>query len=162
MSPNSICGPNCDTRYYPNSYSRTCNKCPYDCLTCKQDGTCLTCDPNDLRTYDSNTQRCIAISGYFDNLSQISLKCPNNCLSCRNMSYCTACQDLAYFYVDNLCYGTCPLRYFGSPTTKRCESCPHDCYTCSIDATCISCSSDIDFRKIDILTKRCVPLDSYF
>ena len=39
--------------------------------------------------------------------------------------------------------------------------CPYDCLTCLNDSTCESCD-DSDFRKLDLKTRRCIPIAGYF
>ena len=47
-------------------------------------------------------------------------------------------------------------------TTKVCDSCPYDCLTCDASGNCLSCSQNLDFRTLNSITKRCVPIQGYY
>lgn len=71
-----LCYSTCPPRYYGDDESHSCKLCSYDCYTCNPNGTCLTCNPTiDYRILDSGSNRCVAMKGYFDNLTTIARKC---------------------------------------------------------------------------------------
>lgn len=60
MRPDTYCYTTCEIRYVPNNISRTCIRCPYDCLACLLNGQCLDCDgQGDARAISLSTSRCM-------------------------------------------------------------------------------------------------------
>jgi hypothetical protein len=66
MFTDSLCYSGCPERYYLNSDSRTCQACPYDCLTCDAEGGCLTCSDLDHRLFVAEVKRCVPIIGFYE------------------------------------------------------------------------------------------------
>jgi len=154
------CYTTCLVRYFANSGNNTCTNCPYDCLTCNPNGSCLSCDiTTDFRTL--NGTRCIPIPGYFDNITHISAKCPQACALCLNITYCINCNNRNFLNYLNQCNSSCPVRYYPINAILICANCTYDCYTC--DSTgCLSCNATTDFRQLNSSSRRCVPLKGYF
>ena len=96
--------------YYYNSTYKNCTKCIVsNCVTCRNDTTCLTC-----------------MEGYFiDSLGTLCRACNvniTNCLACYNQSYCKSCQ----------------LGFYLNTTNATCVECVSPCSTCdSVD--CFTC-----------------------
>jgi proprotein convertase subtilisin/kexin type 5 len=136
--------------------------CPYDCLSCDANKSCLTCDSNDFRTLSSS--RCIALVGYFDDgTSSKCISCPLNCTACVSLAKCTACKPGYFMNSSNQCVNSCPLRQFPNYTAAKCQNCPFDCYTCdNVTNACLTCNSVTDFRKMNETSKRCIPLDGFY
>lgn len=64
---------------------------------------------------------------------------------------------------SNLCYDICPIRYCSNITNFQCNPCPTvDCYYCGYNGKCIACNNTLDFRYLDNITMRCLPLPGYF
>ena len=79
---NNFCSKDCPVRLYPSTQTFTCQKCPYDCLTCRESGQCLSCSSSDFRVLFANISRCVASPGYYDNKTQVCLPCPKGCYLC--------------------------------------------------------------------------------
>jgi len=45
---------------------------------------------------------------------------------------------------------------------SKCLPCSYDCLTCSRTGVCDSCSRDKDFRQLDNVTLRCMPIIGYY
>ncbi len=55
--------------------------CPYKCLTCNQNGTCLTCSGTlNRRILDLD---CQCIDGYYDDGTFECHECSTNCAKCK-------------------------------------------------------------------------------
>lgn len=66
LQADSLCYTSCLPRFFPNATSLTCDSCPYDCYTCSQGGSCLSCNATtDFRQLNSTTSRCIPEVGYY-------------------------------------------------------------------------------------------------
>jgi len=74
-----------------------CPNCPYDCETCDNYGSCLTCNDSDNRGLNYNNKRCEPKQGYYEiYVSSYQVKCmacPNHCLSCWTPTFCAICED---------------------------------------------------------------------
>lgn len=149
LQGDNLCYNTCPPRYFINTQTLSCQKCPSDCYTCNFDGTCITCNAtSDFRQFDSVTSRCIALDGYFDNLSQTCVSCPINCLLCSSLTLCTSCANGSYLTDSKLCETSCPPRQFENNQSNTCQKCPFDCYTCNNVGQCTSCSAALDFRSL--------------
>jgi len=163
LNSSGQCSDTCPLRLYPNLAVGRCLKCPYDCLTCDQNGGCTSCsDTIDFRILVNSTKRCVPLPGYFDNFTTISVACTSGCSKCQSLNLCLECMVNQYLFLDGLCYSPCPDRYFGSNQTQRCSRCPYDCLTCDEAGNCISCNGTYDHRKLFSDTQRCLPTPSYF
>ncbi len=78
------------------------------------------------------------------------------------MKLCSRCLIGYYLGADNLCYTQCPSRYIASNSSLICSKCPYDCLRCDDNKNCLSCSLTADFRFLDRLTSRCIPIDGYY
>jgi hypothetical protein len=74
-----LCYSSCPDRFVINSDNRTCEECPYDCLTCDSRGSCLSCLASDSRSLSNITHRCIPLDGYFDKEAAVAVACPEGC-----------------------------------------------------------------------------------
>jgi proprotein convertase subtilisin/kexin type 5 len=163
MRPERLCYLDCLSRYYPDSNTKSCILCPYDCLTCQSNGTCLSCDTaNDHRSLNIANGRCIPLQGYFDTHISACGLCPAGCSACSNLTFCSNCQDNYFLRGDNICYQSCLNRFFPDPTLKTCRACPFDCQTCLPSGNCLTCDAYGDHRALDNGTSRCLPLSGFF
>ena len=117
---NYTCGTTCPVRYFGNTRSNICQDCPYDCLTCNNNGTCRSCLYADNRLFSNKTLRCVPFDLYFDNETRIALPCPTGCLSCSSMTKCASCLDGYFLIIGGLCYLNCPARYIVNLKTLTC------------------------------------------
>ena len=157
-----LCSDTCPLRFYPNFVTQSCLKCPYDCLTCDQNGGCTSCSDADFRILINSTKRCVPLPGYFDNSTSKSAACLSGCSQCQSLDLCLECAAGSYLFLDGLCYSQCPDRFFGSNQTQRCSRCPYDCMTCDESGDCTSCNETNDHRRLFSDTQRCLPLPGYF
>jgi proprotein convertase subtilisin/kexin type 5 len=163
MGSGNICLSECPSRYYPNTTSRSCLSCPFDCYTCLGNGGCLSCNSTtDFRTFNSSTQRCAPIDGYFENSTTVAAQCPLSCLACTSLSNCDSCVLGNFLRKDAMCYTDCLPRTYGQSQTLVCLDCPSDCYTCDSFGACLSCNNSYDHRVLNSSTKRCVPANGYY
>jgi proprotein convertase subtilisin/kexin type 5 len=136
-----MCNIVCPFYFYGNTNEWICQPCPYDCYTCSfngyQNGSCTTCNPLDYRMLDLSTQRCIPISGYFDNYKSTAVPCPQSCRTCKSLSLCISCIKGTFLGLDGSCSDSCPPRYYANPTLSICQNCPYDCYNCDKNGSCI-------------------------
>jgi proprotein convertase subtilisin/kexin type 5 len=66
LSPNNLCLSSCPERYYQSSQSALCLGCAYDCLTCSDSNSCLSCSSTvDFRVLENATSRCLPKEGHF-------------------------------------------------------------------------------------------------
>jgi len=115
----------------------------------------------DHRILDLSTSRCVAMSGFFDNNTRLSVACPENCSTCKSFTVCTSCTSPT-FLMNDKCSANCPPRYYPNTVLSICQSCPYDCYTCDGYANCTSCNDTQDNRVLDTDTSRCIPIEGYF
>jgi len=105
---NNLCYTQCPERLFANNSTSSCQVCTYDCYTCSADGTCLSCSSSDNRQLDTFTQRCVAMFGYFDNLTQICPSCPTGCSICSSLSRCSSCLSGYLLTTGYKCSNSCP------------------------------------------------------
>jgi hypothetical protein len=77
----------------------------------------------------------------------------------------TYCADTTPFLMlaTNLCYDICPMRYCSHTISFQCKVCPtYDCYYCGNNGKCSQCNATLDFRVMNNVTNRCIPLDGYY
>ena len=140
-----------------------CLPCPYDCFVCTYTGKCLSCNQiTDYRVIDTNSSRCVPLSGYFDSGSTICQQCPQGCVACYNLTFCVNCQQNYFMRGDSLCYSTCPDRFFPDNTTLSCQGCPYDCKTCDTTGFCQTCDQPTDNRYLNTTSSRCVPQHGFY
>jgi len=111
---------------------------------------------------DASTSRCIAISGFFDNQTRVSVACPANCSTCKSSTLCTSCTNATFLDANGLCSTSCGPRYYANTILFICQSCPYDCYTCDGYGSCTSCNDTIDNRMLDTDIRRCMPIEGFF
>lgn len=77
----SICVDSCLPRTYLLSMIMCCIPCSYDCYSCDNNFTCLTCNSRDYRQYNPTTSKCDPIFDYFDPGTSMAARClyPNCC-----------------------------------------------------------------------------------
>jgi proprotein convertase subtilisin/kexin type 5 len=157
----NLCSGICPVRFVADPVLFVCAPCPYECYTCDLSGNCLSCNSTVDYRFSSNASAwCVALTGYFDNFTEIAVPCPFGCAECKSINFCTTCL-IGYFFYQDGCHASCPARYFGNSRSLKCQPCPYDCLQCTSDGNCLSCNSS-DFRLYSVPTQRCVPLDGYF
>ena len=66
LEATSTCYDVCPARHYADDLSLTCQTCLYDCYTCSDKTSCLSCnDTTDFRIMDNGTSRCDPLPGYY-------------------------------------------------------------------------------------------------
>jgi proprotein convertase subtilisin/kexin type 5 len=162
MQEDLLCYSSCPARKYSNIITQICTACPYDCYTCDSNGLCLACNTTtDFRSLSED--RCVPLTGYYDNNYTMAVECPSGCHSCSSSTVCTLCQNNYYFISsDRICHSSCPIRFYPDNNTQSCLACFYDCFTCSSSGPCLSCDSTTDFRQLNRSTLRCLPLPGYF
>ena len=162
MNSSNLCSDTCPFRFYPSFQSFSCQPCPYDCLTCNYKGECLNCSLDDFRVLFTNLSRCLAMAGYYDNKTTISVKCPKGCYLCQSEQFCINCLPGYYLNLNFLCAVDCPPTFYRDNTTRVCRSCPYDCEQCDTNGKCFGCNEIVDFRVLSNSSYRCVPKRGYF
>ena len=91
-----------------------CLLCVYDCYTCSDGVTCLTCSSNDNRQYNPTTFRCDPSVNYYESGTSVAARClyPNCCGT-----------SPINFYQNSTCLSSCPTNYTYLPATKTCTLC---------------------------------------
>ena len=139
-----------------------CQKCPSNCVSCKNDSICNQCIPGfkgSLCNEKCNTN-CIdglcSIDGsctYGCSNAKYGIgcgrECEDNCVHCFSKDNCTKCLQGFYglyctFTCQNNCYncsgywicGSCKAGFYGSSCSERC---PKECETCESPDRCSSC-----------------------
>ncbi|EAR91957.3 variant specific surface protein S2, putative (macronuclear) [Tetrahymena thermophila SB210] len=150
--------------YYKQVITQTCIKCPNNCLTCDQKGSCTQCmqfyfqNLNAQKIYDcqacnsdcyscnGNTNKdCIQCtnSKYIDTISKICVICDTQKNYIQG-NYCIKC--------DNSCLGC------NGATNQNCLACNQGYYKDNTNS-CQPCNSTtINKSQIDLLTLRCQKL----
>ena len=100
--------------------------------------------------------------GYYENFSAKALPCSVGCSSCNSSKFCITCFSGFFLLTDGFCNQKCPISFFPENFTLTCKPCLYECLTCNRVSFCQSCSLEIDFRQLDNVTMRCVPLVGYF
>ena len=96
------CFKNCPIRTSNDNATLTCKVCPYDCLTCFNNGTCISCDSaNDFRQLENGY--CVPIPGYYESHAQAALPCPQKGCSDCTATQCFECIS-GYYKRGNNCY----------------------------------------------------------
>jgi proprotein convertase subtilisin/kexin type 5 len=163
MRGDRLCYSSCPDRYSPDQNTKICKICPFDCLTCSLQGTCLSCSyTSDHRTLDNTTGRCMPAAGYLDIGTTVCVQCPNGCQSCFSLKVCSACHSGYFMRADNLCYDNCLDRYYQDSQNNTCKACPYDCLRCLSNGSCLACDDPVDHRVLDNSTLRCVPFNGFF
>jgi proprotein convertase subtilisin/kexin type 5 len=161
MRPDSFCYSSCLARYFQDSVTKMCVSCSYDCYSCSSNGLCTACNATaDFRELSQTTLRCVPLAGYYEAFATISVACSSGCSKCSSASLCTACQSGFLLSPSRLCVTSCPARSLAD-TSGECLKCPYDCLTCNALGECLTCST-ADFRSLNSLIKRCLPLSGYF
>ena len=99
----ALCYDVCPNRFYTNTMYKVCQPCPYDCLTCDKDGSCLSCDQNDNRKLFAPVGRCLPMASFYNNGSSVCAKCPINCSMCLNNTICSGCMPGFYLSIRSTC-----------------------------------------------------------
>ncbi|KAL4456740.1 hypothetical protein ABPG73_014766 [Tetrahymena malaccensis] len=115
-----------------NSQQMYCKQCNQSCLTCKDGGSCITCNQG----YYLAGDQCLA--------------CDTSCLSCfgQDPSNCINCKQPNYYIStkqNNLCVSTCDLsqaQYVEISNTQQlyCKQCQQQCQTCQNSSSCTKCA----------------------
>jgi len=77
----------------------------------------------------------------------------------------TYCADITPYLMvaTQICYDVCPIRYSSNTSDYQCDKCPtYDCYICGNNGLCTQCNSTLDFRIMNNITNRCIPLPGYY
>ena len=121
LTTDNKCVTVCPDRFFANPANQNCDSCLYDCLTCNNSQNCLSCSSNiDYRQLDSKSQRCVPISGYFENQTTIAEKCATGCALCSSFQACSKCVLNFYLTPSKVCNVSCPLRFFPNNITSTC------------------------------------------
>jgi len=75
---------------------------------------------------------------------------------------CNYCFIGFFLFNNGSCITECPQRYYRDQIINTCQRCSYDCLTCSGLYVCDSCSPDVDFRQLDNVTLKCVPITGYY
>jgi proprotein convertase subtilisin/kexin type 5 len=102
-----------------NAADDECKPCPYNCRTCSDAETCITCYENVNR--GPETANCPCFDGYFENANLTCEVCHFKCGKCDE----TAHNCIEYCAADRLDSGLplcniCPSTYFDNNTTAEC------------------------------------------
>ncbi len=150
----NVCDACLDT-FVLDVYTYQCIMCPYACLTCTANLTCIDCMPafyNNNGVCDlcqvSNCLVCTLFNicllcqpGYILNSNTgLCMTCPLNCLACTNPSTCQVCQP-SYYLTQNL----------------LCKQCDSACDSCIVSST--NCT-DCDFGAF-LYNGICIPCYKY-
>jgi hypothetical protein len=134
-----------------------CTACPFDCLTCNSNGSCLTCSSDiDHRGYKlvGTFGRCLPLDGYYENGQTVAAQCATGCLNCSSADFCLQCRSGYALYngrcssaaclFSSYCLNCTSLTYCYNCVERavfdysfnvlnailKCKPCPYDCYTC--------------------------------
>ena len=162
LGSDNLCYTVCPARFYKDSSTRTCQNCAYDCYTCGNSSLCQTCNKTvDNRVISLNTSRCVPAPGYYESFLTIAFSCSKGCRTCLSSKSCIFCFD-NYYLFNFSCFSSCPERYYNDSQGNACFKCSYDCYTCQRENICISCNATTDFRQLDNVTLRCLPMPGYY
>lgn len=89
-----------------------------------------------------STSKCVPFSGYFDNLTAVSVKCPLACLTCSSITVCSSCSTSYFLRPDHSCQSSCEDGYFPDNSTNICQNCPSNCSRCSSSLSCSACNAN--------------------
>ena len=150
----STCVASCPARTYLQNSTINCLPCAYDCYTCTNNSTCVTCNnTTDKRQHNSSTNRCDPISNYYESGITVATLC----------TYPNCCGDAPIIYTaQSSCVASCPARTYFENSTMNCLSCAYDCFNCSNNSTCTACDNSTDKRQFNSTTNRCVPIYNYY
>jgi hypothetical protein len=82
----------CIARFFFDNSTGNCEACAFDCLTCDENGDCLSCDAvNDFRELVGG--RCQPLTGYYESGEAVASRCPVDCTSCDSAVNCTSCVE---------------------------------------------------------------------
>ena len=136
--------------------NQTCQSCPYDCYTCHQNGSCVTCSLEiDKRQLNSSSSRCVPTLGYFESNQTVSSPCASVCSACTSLYVCSACSANYYLRNDSMCYAFCLNGYFTNTQAKICEPCPSGCLSCISTTVCSSCIGGYFLRADNLCYQSC-------
>ena len=115
----SVCVKTCDTQFFANEVTRTCDRCISGCMICVNAISCFQCDAGKVLM----NGMCSDSIGCQENEVQYNGMCMARCPAGTyrtGMTCMRGCRDGTFFY-QNLCYPTCP-------TGKRtADACVTDC-----------------------------------
>ncbi|KAL4470382.1 hypothetical protein ABPG74_011993 [Tetrahymena malaccensis] len=146
-----ICQSTCNTGYFQNQQTNTCDNCSSNCDSCSNSQFCNTCSSGYSLLQVSSTQsECVQQSSvvpgfYFDQNSQQFLKCSSSCVTCQNSSqFCTSCQQPLLLDVQGgFCLPTCPINKL--QTGQQCIGCQDlgvlNCNQCQRNGQNVVCTS---------------------
>ena len=151
----------CDEAYFINS-DNICEKCPNNCISCKNSTICEKCEKDFFVDSQGNCSHCPlenceekeednchcknCYNGYFKYEDKCK-KCDADCQTCSmNETNCTSCEEGKFL-----------------TTEKKCKSCDKKCQTCESNANntndiCLSCNQSSIYKYLvnDDLNKTCV------
>lgn len=91
----SFCSVVCGDGTYQATNMSACLPCAnYDCSKCLGNGSCTSCNTATNRYLDSTTERCLPLSGHYDDgISTVAPLCEPTCLTCNGGSSanCMSC-----------------------------------------------------------------------
>ncbi|KAL4442386.1 hypothetical protein ABPG74_005727, partial [Tetrahymena malaccensis] len=136
----------CQNYYFDDGKNQNCIACNYKCAQCQQGQPtiCISCLLSDFRVYNSLTQNCDCVSGYYDKGVSLCDQCDPQCVTCQGANdSCLTCDSLKYRTLDNNNKCGCQPGYFSGDTTNLdvCQKCASKCATCDYKTgLCITCS----------------------
>ena len=120
---NNTCYDYIPERYFIDGYNEL-QSCLYDCYTCTNNTQCTQCNATtDFRTMNTTDNRCIPLTGYYDNIVTTAVACITPCFTCTSVTACLSCVNTTYLL------GT------------SCLSCMSNCEFCNSSSNCQTCSN---------------------
>ncbi|KAL4472324.1 hypothetical protein ABPG72_002807 [Tetrahymena utriculariae] len=153
----------CVLGYFDVAQQQICQKCSYQCLTCKGFASnCNSCQTNTNR-FLSSINTCICNDGYFDDGINIQCqKCHYSCTKCINgtKSGCVGqCPSNSFRYSSYTILTTknsfdcmCLERYYDDGINAVCKKCHYSCKDCigPNNTDCIQCDQVLGYQRVFI------------
>lgn len=115
---NGACYTKCPSITYLSA--NQCIPCQNNCLTCKDEFTCITC----VYPFIFYQNQCLSA-------------CPAGLV---NVNFiCVPIQYCSQYVYDGSCYSQCPVSTYLVPNTTQCMDCPAGCLECTGSDMCTSC-----------------------
>ena len=145
----------------------SCTVCYFQCATCSQANTCLTCFSVNAIPNTLTGIGCICNSGYYlpSPSSVVCQTCPADCLSCSSGSTCTECKiansnptpdgtcacptNSTLTGASCICDAGYTISYDGSSNLYLCVACDISCSTCigSLSTDCLTCTGNVQLNS---------------
>lgn len=145
-----------------------CVNCSSNCLSCKNETTCMQCEPKFFLTPENYCKGCqtncefcrnstvcekCAPNMYFHATQKVCVNCDQNCAAC-GLTGCLKCNLGFFLTVDGVCAACskncvacesgntcnfCAKSFFFDKTSSACANCPANCLNCTSTTTCDFC-----------------------